>query len=230
MSESFRVLLVEDDPGLAAAIIRSLERDSWLVDHAACIGEAFEAIMLRPYRTIILDRRLPDGEGLSLIAAAKSRSPAPQVIVLTARDEVSDRVEGLDAGADDYLIKPFSFDELLARLRAARRRPSGETHAPPIQVGSLSFDPLTRDARVRTQVLALSGRELMLLELLMRRANRVVQRSYLESEIYGSEEVSANALEQLVSRLRSRLDRVHSGAEVKVIRGLGYIIRACSTC
>ncbi|MEA3051608.1 MAG: two-component system, OmpR family, response regulator [Sphingomonadales bacterium] len=228
MSDALRILLVEDDPALAREIVRGLERDRWAVDHVACLADAFEAILQKAYRAILLDRRLPDGDGIALVAAAKSRPSAPPIIFLTARDEIADRVEGLDAGADDYLVKPFALTELLARLRAACRRPISGKGQPPVEIGRLTFDPATREARVGGKPLSLPRRELALLELLVRRAGRVVQRDYLESELYGLDcEVSANALETQISRLRRRLH--DSGAELRLttIRGVGYLLRRC---
>src|SRR3954462_1335683 len=122
MNDAVRILLVEDDPGLAREIVRGLERDGWAVDHVACLADAFEAVVLKAFRAILLDRRLPDGDGIALVAAAKARPSPPAIIFLTARDEIEDRVAGLDAGADDYLVKPFALGELLARLRALLRR------------------------------------------------------------------------------------------------------------
>ena len=142
--EGTRILLVEDDPALAREIIRALEREQWSLDHVASLGQAFEAVIQYPYRCILLDRRLPDGDGLALVAAAKSRPAPPAIIFLTARDEVADRIEGLDAGADDYLVKPFALQELLARLRAATRRPAAGSQSEAVEVGRLSFDPNTR--------------------------------------------------------------------------------------
>lgn len=228
MNDGSRILLVEDDPGLAKEMCRSLRREGWATDHVACLVDAFEAVIQKSYRAILLDRRLPDGDGISLVAAAKSRPAPPPIIFLTARDEITDRVEGLDAGADDYLVKPFAFGELLARLRAACRRPSTGLGPPPVEVGRLSFDLSTREARIAGRPLSLPRRELALLELLMRRAGRVVQRGHLESELYGFEaDVSANALETQVSRLRRRLDDVDAEVDLRTIRGVGYLLRPC---
>jgi DNA-binding response OmpR family regulator len=228
MADGSRILLVEDDPALALEIVRALERERWPVDHVSSLGDAFEAVIMLPYRLILLDRRLPDGDGIGLVPAAKSRPSPPSIIFLTARDEVTDRIEGLDAGADDYLVKPFALEELLARVRAAcRRSPAGSARGP-IEVGRLSFDPVTREVRVDARSLLLSRRELALLELLVRRAGRVVQRSHLESELYGLDgEFTTNALETLVSRLRRRLDDAAAGVELLTIRGVGYMVQPC---
>lgn len=228
MVEGIRMLLVEDDPALAREIIRALEREHWALDHVASLADAFEAVILYPYRLILLDRRLPDGDGIALVSAAKSRPSPPSIIFLTARDEVADRIEGLDAGADDYLVKPFALAELLARVRAAHRRPAAGAPPEPIEVGRLSFDPVSREARVAGRSLSLPRRELALLELLVSRAGRVVQRAYLESELYGFDaEVSANALETQVSRLRRRLEDTDAGLELRTVRGVGYMIQPC---
>lgn len=228
MPDGSRILLVEDDPALAREIIRALEREHWLLDHVTSLGEAFEAVIQFPYRVILLDRRLPDGDGIGLIPAAKSRASPPSIIFLTARDDLADRVEGLDAGADDYLVKPFALEELLARLRAACRR-SGQAGSPaPIEVACLSYDAQTREVRAKGRPIVLPRRELALLELLVGRAGRVVQRAHLESELYGLDvEVSANALEALVSRLRRRLEEEDAGVELRTVRGVGYMLQPC---
>ena len=228
MDTGLRILLVEDDPALAREILRGLRADGWTVDHVACLAHAFEALLQAPYRSILLDRRLPDGDGLQLVAVARTRPLPPSVIFLTARDEIVDRIQGLDAGADDYLVKPFAMGELLARLRATCRRTAPTAAPPPIEVGNLAFEPSSREVRIDGAPLVLARRELALLELLLRRAGRVVQREHLDSEIYGfAAEVSANALESQVSRLRRRLHGAGARVEISTIRGLGYLLRAC---
>ncbi len=223
-----RILLVEDDPALAREIVRALEREHWPLDHVATLADAFEAVIQFPYRAILLDRTLPDGDGIALIPAARSRPSRPSIIFLTARDEISDRIEGLDAGADDYLVKPFALEELLARIRAACRRPVAGMPPDPIEIGRLSFDPTTREVRVGERPFVLPRRELALLELLVRRSGRVVQRTHLDSELYGFDaDVSANALETLVSRLRRRLEDAEAGLQLRTIRGVGYMLQPC---
>ena len=228
MTEGLRILLVEDDPALAREIVRALEREHWPLDHVSSLADAFEAVIRFPYRAVLLDRTLPDGDGIGLIPAVRSRPAPPSVIFLTARDEIADRIEGLDAGADDYLVKPFALEELLARLRAACRRSAAGTPPEAIEVGALRFDPASREVRVGGKPLALPRRELALLELLVRRAGRVVQRSHLDSELYGFDaDVSANALETLVSRLRRRLEESGAGLQLRTIRGVGYMLQPC---
>ena len=228
MAEGMRILLVEDDPALARESVRALEREHWPLDHVSSLADAFEAVIQFPYRAVLLDRTLPDGDGIALIPAARSRPSRPSIIFLTARDEIADRIEGLDAGADDYLVKPFALEELLARIRAACRRPLAGMPPDPMKIGRLSFDPATREVRIAERALALPRRELALLELLVRRSGRVVQRTYLESELYGFDaEVSANALEALVSRLRRRLEDAEAGLQLRTIRGVGYMLQPC---
>lgn len=228
MSEGVRILLVEDDPALAREIIRALERQHWPLDHVSSLADAFEAVIQYPYRIVLLDRALPDGDGIALVAAARSRPSRPSIIFLTARDEIADRIEGLDAGADDYLVKPFALEELLARVRAASRRPRAGFAPEPIIAGRLSFDPATREVRIGERPLVLPRRELALLELLVRRSGRVVQRTQLDSELYGFDaEVSPNALETLVSRLRRRLDDAEAGLQLRTVRGVGYMLQPC---
>ena len=228
MADGSRVLLVEDDRLLAREIVRALERDNWPIDHVGSLADAFEAVIQFPYRAVLLDRRLPDGDGIGLIPAAKSRPAPPVIIFLTARDDLADRVEGLDAGADDYLVKPFALEELLARLRAACRRPGEPTRPRPIEVARLCFDPATREVLVGKRPIVVPRRELALLELLVQRAGRVVQRGHLDSELYGLDvEVSANALDALVSRLRRRLDDEDAGVELRLVRGVGYLLQPC---
>ena len=222
-----RILLVEDEPELGATLAARLGRDGFVVDFVASLGEAIEAVLGAEYRLLLLDRRLPDGDGLSLLPVLRTRPAPPPAIVLTALDDVPDRVAGLDAGAEDYLIKPFAYDELLARIRVLLRRSSLGTPAPRVVVGCLEFDLGVREARVGGLPLSLPRRELAILDALARRAGRVVMREHLESQVYGyDDEISSNALEAHVSRLRKRL--AEAGAQVVLhgVRGIGYMLRA----
>lgn len=228
MNDRSRLLLVEDDPALGRALVHALEQGGWPVDHVGSLADAFEALLQRAYRVILLDRGLPDGDGIGLVAVARSRSPRPAIIFVTARDEVADRVAGLDAGADDYLVKPFSVAELHARVRAACRRPADDGPQHVIEAGRLVFDPATREVQVGGRPLPLARRELAVLAVLAQRLGRVVQRTHLESEVYGlDDEVSGNALETQVSRLRRRLEEADAGVELRTIRGVGYMLHPC---
>lgn len=228
MTDGSRILLVEDDAALGLALVRALEQGRWMVDHVTSLAEAFEAVLQRSYRVILLDRGLPDGDGVALVPVARSRAPRPSIIFVTARDDLADRIEGLDAGADDYLVKPFSVAELHARVRAAWRRPIDAGQRSVLEAGQLSFDTASREVRVSGRTLPLPRRELALLAVLMPKVGRVVQRTFLESEVYGlDEEVSANALETQISRLRRRLEAEGAGVDLRTIRGVGYMLCAC---
>jgi DNA-binding response OmpR family regulator len=135
-----RILLVEDEPDLGGAMVARLKGEGFVVDHVVNLGDAIAAVLGADYRIVLLDRRLPDGDGLSLLPVLKTRTNAAPVIVLTALDDVPDRIAGLDAGAEDYLIKPFAFDELLARIRVLLRRVAASVPALTVVVGRLEFD------------------------------------------------------------------------------------------
>ncbi|MEY9322557.1 DNA-binding response OmpR family regulator [Bradyrhizobium elkanii] len=220
-----RVLLVEDQPDMVAALRAALARHDMLVDHAPDLLEAEAIAAAGSYDAIALDRQLPDGDGLSLIAKLRASGNAVPVLVLTARGELADRVAGLDSGADDYLGKPFAFEELLARLRALLRRPAGvQQHA--ARIGRLSFDFTHREASVDGRPLELPRRERLVLESLLHRMGRMVQRSALMEAVYGlDDDVQPNALDSHVSRLRRRLAEADAGVTINGVRGLGYVLR-----
>ncbi|ONG45693.1 DNA-binding response regulator [Pseudoroseomonas deserti] len=225
-----RILLVEDEVELAGALRAALDRRGILADWVGSLAEAREALSgplaATGLRAILLDRRLPDGDGLSLLPALRQLPEAPPVIMLTARGQTAERVEGLDAGADDYLVKPFAVEELLARLRVVTRRRL-DPGAEPMALGRLQFDPVHREAHVEGSVLALPRRELALLELLLRRAGRVVLREAMESFIFGFDDApTSNTLDSHVSRLRRRLAEAEAGIAIHALRGLGYMARA----
>lgn len=221
-----RILLVEDETDMARALIAALNRQDIVVDHAATLDIANEAARNDVYDVALLDRKLPDGDGLSLIPILRGVQPGLPVIVLSALNSADHRVAGLDIGADDYLSKPFSTDELLARIRAILRRPAriGEAF---ITLGKLRFDLHGRFAEAAGIRLDLTRREILALEMLMRRAGRTVSRQALEEAVYGfDDEIASNALDAHISRLRGKL----TGAAVQIhaIRGLGYVIQAAS--
>lgn len=222
-----RVLLLEDDRELAPVLRAALERRGMVVDLAMTLADAREALISgAPYAVALLDRRLPDGDGVDLLAdVARLREP-PATVMLTALDEVRDRVRGLDAGADDYLAKPFEMDELMARIRAVQRR-HRPVDAREARIGRLSFDFANREAAVSGEVIALPRRELAALELLMRRAGRVVTREALEAAVWSfDDDVRADAIEPHLSRLRRRLSDRAAGVVIHALRGVGYLIKA----
>lgn len=222
-----RLLLVEDEPDLARALAALLARHGYLVDAVSSLGTAYEAVLANTYRAVLLDRRLPDGDGLSLLPMLKTRPGTPPALVLTALDDVPERVAGLDAGAEDYLVKPFAPEELLARLRAMLRREPGRSADPGLRIGRLAYSLDHRELSLDRRIIRLGRRETALLDLLARRLNRVVLREHLEQAVYGFDDmVGPNALEAHVSRLRRRLAEADAGVTIPVIRGVGYMLRA----
>jgi DNA-binding response OmpR family regulator len=219
-----RILLVEDNRDLAHQVARRVRSAGFVVDHAETLETASAALAEHPYPVIVLDRRLPDGDGLAMLPEIRRRRPASRVLMLTALDAIDDRIAGLDAGADDYLVKPFDLEELMARIRANLRR-AVDGSAPPVTVGALTFDLAARTASVAGRPALLHNRELSLLESLVRRAGVIVRRETLMSEIWGfDDEVHPHALTILVGRLRTRLDELGARAQIHASRGVGYMI------
>ena len=200
-----RVLLVEDNERLSSLMRGGLARGGFTVDAFDCLGDAEAAIGAVAYDLILLDLGLPDGDGMEWLKRFRRRSHAVPVLVVTARGGVTDRVAGLDTGADDYLVKPFEIDELLARCRALLRRP-GACISTILTAGNVALEISSRQVTVAGQPLDAPRRETDLLELLLRRSGQVVPRAVLEERLYGfDDEVTPNALEAHVSRLRRRL-------------------------
>lgn len=221
-----RILLVEDEPELGAVLAAKLTAEGFVMDHFGTLGAAIEAVMGASYRAVLLDRRLPDGDGLSLLPVLRTRASPPPVIILSALDDIPDRIAGLDAGAEDYLIKPFAFEELIARLRVVLRR-SGPAEMPGVRVGHLEYNLATREPSVSGKLLPLPRRELAITDALVRRSGRVVMREHLLDQVYGyDEEISSNALEAHISRLRKRLADAGAGVVLHGVRGIGYMLRA----
>lgn len=220
-----RLLLVEDEPQMAEAISTALHQYDIIVDIAPTLDFARHAVRENVHDIIILDRQLPDGDGIELIAFLRNLKITIPVIVLTALGTIADRVTGLDGGADDYLAKPFAVEELLARIRALMRRPA---HVAPMiaRIGRLEFSLENREARINGQVIDLPRRELLVLETLIRRQGRTVLRSALEEAVYAfDDEIQSNALDSHVSRLRKKLADNDAGVEIHGIRGVGYLLR-----
>jgi two-component system, OmpR family, response regulator len=219
-----RVLLVEDEPEMAGLVAGKLNRSGFVADCVHSLDETREALRQHRYSLVLLDRRLPDGDGVSILPEIRKSQPSIRVVMLTARNAVEDRIEGLDAGADDYVTKPFDANELIARVRACLRRPGGEA-PPPIAVGRLVFAPETHDVFVNGAPIHFHKRERALLGVLLLNAGRAVLRDRLLAEIYGfADEVQANALNMLVSRLRRRLQDLDAGVEIHTARDVGYLL------
>lgn len=220
-----RVLLVEDEPEMAAALRAALTRHDMIVDHAPNLFEAEAITALSSYDALVLDRQLPDGDGLTLIPKLRARGNLVPVLVLTVRGDVADRVSGLNQGADDYLAKPFALEEFLARLRALLRRPAN-MQSDIVRAGRLSFDFINREASVGGGVLDLTRREILVLEALLRRVGRMVPRALLMEAVFSlDDEVQPNALDTQVSRLRRKLADADGGVTINGVRGVGYLLR-----
>jgi DNA-binding response OmpR family regulator len=219
-----RVLIVEDDPDISGLVVEALKRDGAVVDAFAEGGDGLHAARSAPYDTIVVDRRLPDMDGVELVRRLRAEGNGVPILILTARRAVADRVEGLQAGADDYLTKPFAVAELKARIAALARRPRAMSENR-LTLGNVSYDVTARDVRVGQQSLPLSRRELDLLELLMRRARTVMPKSAIEERLYGlGEALGSNTVEVHVHNLRRALERVGASVQIETRRGIGYLL------
>lgn len=219
-----RILLVEDEAPLAELVSASLTAAGFVIDAVSRREDADAATLTTRYDVLILDLGLPDGDGLDLLAALRDRHDGVPVLILTARDAVEDRVTGLNAGADDYLVKPFAITELIARIKALLRRPGGALGTV-LEAGNIVLDTVTRDARVAGASLRLARRELAILEHLMRNLGRVVAKEHLEERMYGmDEELESNAIPVHVHRLRKRLTDGGATVEIHTVRGIGYLL------
>jgi DNA-binding response OmpR family regulator len=217
-----RLLLVEDDPMVGDAVREGLRQESYAVDWVRDGKAAETALRAEQYDLVLLDLGLPRRSGLEVLASLRAAHDDIPVMVITARDTLPDRVKGLDAGADDYLVKPFDLDELAARVRALLRRAAGRAE-PEMRCGPVTLNPSTREVLVNERPVTLSAREFALLEALAERPGVVLSRSQLEGRLYGwGEEVASNAVEVHVHNLRRKL-----GIEIiRNVRGVGYTLDA----
>jgi DNA-binding response OmpR family regulator len=219
-----RLLVVEDNEELARLLAKGLEAAGFSADVVTTLAEARTVLTTTRYAALVLDLGLPDGDGLAILREIRDRKDPIPVLVLTARAGVHDRVIGLRSGADDYLVKPFAFEELVARLEAVLRRP-GQLLGRSLRLGNLMFDTETRQAFIDDDPQVLSAREVSVLELLMRRSGRVVPKKLAEDHIFGpSGDVASNAIEVYVHRLRKQLAERGAKVQIHTIRGVGYLI------
>ena len=218
-----RVLLVEDHDRLAGYIVKGLATAGFSTDHVATFDDALAALSTTRYAGIALDLGLPDGDGLDIVKTLRERRNSVPILIITARDGLQEKVAGLNAGADDYLLKPFEMEELVARLRALLRRP-GNVLGTTLTSGNMSMDTVAREATIDGQALSLSRKELGLLELLMRRAGRVVPKDSIEESLYSFDEIaSQNSIEVLVHRLRRKIGDAGADRHIHTLRGVGYL-------
>lgn len=215
-----RILLAEDDPHLGDGLMVGLRQEGYAVDWVKDGAAADLALKTEAYDLLVLDLGLPRQTGMEVLAALRARGQNLPVLILTARDATGDKVQGLDAGADDYVVKPVDLDELAARVRALSRRVAGRAQ-PIVQLGDLVLDPATRQVTLRGAPVELSQREYSLLQTLMEHSGRVMTRAQLEASLYGwRDEPDSNALEVHIHHLRKKL-----GAErIKTLRGVGYMM------
>lgn len=219
-----RVLVVEDNAELGELLTRGLEAEGFSVDHVETAAEASDALKDMRYAAVVLDLGLPDRDGATILREIRARRDSTPVLVLTARGGLHDRIAGLQTGADDYLVKPFAFEELVARLRALLRRP-GEMLGRVLQTANLALDTEGRQGFVDGRAELMSAQELTLLEILMRRAGKVVPKSYIEDQLFGmASEVGKSAVEVSIYRLRKRLQALGAKVEIHTVRGLGYLL------
>ncbi len=216
-----RILLIEDEPHLGMAVQERVRQAGHAVDWFQRLGDADAALRSVPYDAILLDLHLPDGKGLDFLRALRRRQETVPVVIMTARDMVSDRIEGLKAGADDYLVKPFDLDELIARLDAVARRYFGNV-SPVVKFGPVEFELEARRARLDGEHVELTAREWAVIDVLVRRPNSTVSKEQIVDALYAfDEEIESNAIEVYVSRIRRKLGKDF----VQTVRGLGYSLR-----
>jgi DNA-binding response OmpR family regulator len=219
------VLVAEDDNGLGEVLGRGLRERGYVVDLVPDGETALRYLKAYEYEVAVLDWRMPQVSGLEVVQRLRRTRSSVPVLMLTARDTPADRVTGLDAGADDYLVKPFDFSELLARLRALQRR-SPAVQAPRLTVGDLEFDPASREVRIGGRRPALTATELAILETLMRRSPAVVQRRSIALHVWDNEAdaLGSNTMDVHLARLRSKL--AGGSVRIETVRGVGYRMTA----
>ena len=220
-----RVLVVEDEKKTASFIRKALQAEGFAVDVCHDGEEAWVAARATPFDAIVLDIMLPGRDGLSLLRQLRERKNATPVLLLSARGEVNERVEGLNAGADDYLPKPFVIAELIARVRALGRR-GGESKSPVLRVGDLTLDTVTREARRGSATIELTAREYRLLEFLMRSAGRICGRMAILEKVWDYDfDPGSNLVDVNVMRLREKIDAGFESKLLHTVRGIGYVMK-----
>jgi len=221
-----RLLVIEDDRTIASFLVKGLQEAGFAVDHAEDGRQGLALAFTEPYDAAVVDLMLPELDGLSLIEDLRRRKVRTPVLILSAKRSVDDRVRGLQAGGDDYLVKPFAFSELLARVQALIRRSTGETQPTRLAVGDLAVDLISRRVERVGTAIELRPREFALLEYLMRNAGRVVSKTMIMEHIFDySFDPRTNVVDVLVFRLREKIDRAFQPKLIHTVRGIGYVLK-----
>ena len=222
-----RILVVEDDAKIASFVIKGFEQSGFAVDHASNGEDGLFLVQTEPYDAAIIDVMLPSRDGLSIIAEMRRAKITTPVIILSAKHSVEDRVRGLQTGSDDYLVKPFTFSELLARVQALIRRSTQAVEPARLTVGEISIDLIKREVVRSGQKIELQPREFSLLEYLMRQPGRVVSKTMIMENIWNYHfDPQTNVVDVLVCRLRNKIDRDFHQKLIHTIRGVGYVIKS----
>lgn len=218
-----RILLVEDEKKMASFIERGLKEEGYAVDVAADGEQGWEYVSANDYDAIILDLMIPKISGLALCGKIREAGNQTSILMLTARDSVDDKIKGLDQGADDYLTKPFAFDELLARLRALFRRPRSVEEKTTLKSGEIEMDLITRAVTVRKEEITLSQKEFSLLEFLMRHKGEVVSRTQIAEHVWDMHfDPMSNTIDVFINYLRKKIDGAKTSSRIETVRGAGY--------
>jgi len=221
-----RILVVEDDKKIASFLLKGLKQSGFAADHAANGEDGLHLASATPYDAAVIDVMLPKLDGLSLVQQLRKQKVNLPVIILSAKASVDDRVKGLQSGGDDYLVKPFSFSELLARIQALIRRSSGATEPTTLTVGDLSLNLVTREVTRGGQRIELQAREFSLLEYLLRNAGKVVPKAMIMEHVWDySFDPQTNVVDVVVCRLRNKIDRDFEKKMIHTLRGVGYVLK-----
>ncbi len=221
-----RLLVVEDDKKIASFLEKGLRESGFSVDVCHDGIDGLSLALTEPYEAAVIDVMLPGLDGLDLIERIRTRGVTIPVLILSARQSVDDRIEGLQRGGDDYMVKPFSFNELLARIQALLRRGRKVLHSGIISVGELQLDPLKREVRRQGEKIELPTKEYALLDLMMRNPGRVLSKTSILEQIYEYNfDPQTNVIDVLVCRLRNRIDKEYDNKLIHTVRGMGYVLR-----
>ena len=221
-----KILVIEDDPTVGEFVRRGFEEQRWQADLVANGADGERMALSQPYDIVVLDMRLPGRSGIDVLRSLRARGFERPVLVLTAQDAVDAKVETLRAGADDYVTKPFAFEELLARVEALARRPSAIA-SPTLRIGDLALDQGTHDVRRAEEAIELTPKEFAVLEYLMRHAGRVMSRTLITEYAWGYHfDPGTNIVDVVINHLRKKIDAKHEKKLITTVRGVGYMIRA----